>query len=144
MPTSEIQKLSGVDEILSMKEFERFVAQDIGDKFVVAELDDFKDSPLLEVIVKRPNTKLIPMVDKLRWRKSLLCYSRIEIKIYFFGSKEKEMMRETCKIGSAAINTMIRDCKMVPNEAHISGKLEFEYRRRGAFGSAYRTLWFTS
>uniref|UniRef100_A0A914Q9M0 Aminopeptidase P N-terminal domain-containing protein n=1 Tax=Panagrolaimus davidi TaxID=227884 RepID=A0A914Q9M0_9BILA len=120
--SKDLQKLSGVDQVLDLKEFESFIAKEIGDKHILIELDDFKDSPLMELFVKRPNSKLIPIVDKIRWRKS---------------STELDLMRETCRIGSAAMNSMIKKCKMASNEAHLSGRLEFEYRRRGAIGSAY-------
>uniref|UniRef100_A0A7E4WD97 Peptidase_M24 domain-containing protein n=1 Tax=Panagrellus redivivus TaxID=6233 RepID=A0A7E4WD97_PANRE len=76
----------------------------------------------MERLIELPQGKLNHVLDKLRWIKS---------------PAEVELMRATCQIGSAAMNATIKESRAVPNEAFISGRLEYEYRRRGAAGSAY-------
>lgn len=118
----DLKKISGVDEIIDIKEFENFLAKNIQDKNLIFEADDFKNMPIIELMMKRPQSKLTNLVDQLRWIKS---------------PAEMELMRRTCEVGSEAMNQIIRESKYVPNEAHICGRLEFEYRRRGTSGAAY-------
>ncbi|KAE9554070.1 hypothetical protein FO519_002712 [Halicephalobus sp. NKZ332] len=119
---SELEKISGVDQVLGLKEFEGFVSKNISDKGLILEADDFKDYPLIEVLMRRPQNRLKLLVDKLRWIKS---------------PQEIELMKRTCAIGSESINSMIKKGKFIKNEAHIAGRLEYEYRRRETAGAAY-------
>lgn len=46
-------------------------------------------------------------------------------------------MRQTCSIGSKAINSTIQNSKFVSNESTIVGRLEYEIRRREGNYLAY-------
>lgn len=51
--------------------------------------------------------------------------------------REQELMRETCRIGSEAMNAMVHKSIGVKCENEIVGRLELETRRRGATCLAY-------
>ena len=119
---SDFRKISGVDEVLGLNEFEGYTAKNVLTKNLILEADDFKDFPVIEILMKRPQNRLNLLLDKLRWIKS---------------PAEIELMRKTCEVGSESMNSVIREGKFIKNEAHIAGRLEYEFKRRGTSGSAY-------
>uniref|UniRef100_A0A914CY05 Aminopeptidase P N-terminal domain-containing protein n=1 Tax=Acrobeloides nanus TaxID=290746 RepID=A0A914CY05_9BILA len=122
----ELKAISGVDEILSLNQFEPYLASCSQRAILCMELNQFKDDQvILEAYgkqAKRGGSTLFKLLDQLRWIKS---------------QNEIELMRETCKIGSNTMNSMMKHSKFTPNENHIVGLLEYEARRRGAGSLAY-------
>lgn len=122
----------GVDRVLPHSEFESYLASIVRSNSVLAtDLDTLKLDANYNNLVKKsyllldaiPNKiSVLNFLDQLRWRKS---FSEIEI------------MRQTCLIGSASINSTISQAKKFKNEAHLVGVLELEARRRGAKFLAY-------
>jgi Xaa-Pro aminopeptidase len=69
-----------------------------------------------------PDVNLIESIHRLRWIKS---------------SAECRLMRETCRIGSAALASTMIHSRPDMNENELVGRMEFEVRARGARSLAY-------
>lgn len=122
----------GVDRVLPHSEFETYLASIVcSDSVLTADLNTLKIDANFDDLAKKTylllnaipyKISIINFLDLLRWRKSPV---------------ELEIMRQTCAIGSAAMNATIAQAKKFTNESHLVGVLELEARRRGAQFLAY-------
>uniref|UniRef100_A0A0N4ZM97 AMP_N domain-containing protein n=1 Tax=Parastrongyloides trichosuri TaxID=131310 RepID=A0A0N4ZM97_PARTI len=113
---------SGVDEILPISEYGKFLDSRKKSSFCfnyIANLDKWEQN-LYTSSPSRINVN--DMLDELRWIKS---------------DDEINLIRRTCEIGSAAMNSVMKKGANIKHENVFVGLLEYEMRRRDGECLAY-------
>lgn len=97
-----------------MSEFNDYIVGTVRDGILALDLDTLIEGAQRESDLKKiyqmlsigalRHISLFDKIDQLRWRKS---------------KNEQILMRESARIGSEAINSMIRNSRGIRNESHV-------------------------